>query len=218
MGPRGLVDIPPLQFDAVDAAIADACLGVEKAVGRGKVGYVNVAVDISPACDCAGFADVPIIPHLGVFASKDAVAIDMACVDKAREAEGIRGSKAELMEAHHSGDKKFEHASATFHTQSEVTSINAGHENGLGSRDYELIECEPGDVERFRFPYDTRPSRQRFAEKFEKFQPFPYDRHDGKGFDRLDEIDLDKVRHHYEDDGEVSVTEVKESIHADGDD
>ncbi|HAE32610.1 MAG: hypothetical protein CL749_01180 [Chloroflexi bacterium] len=218
MGPRGLMDIPPLQFDAVDAAIADACLGVEKAVGKGKVGYVNVAVDISPACDCAGFADVPIIPHLGVFASKDAVAIDMACVDKAREAEGIRGSKAELMEAHHSGDKKFEHASATFHTQSEVTSINAGHENGLGSRDYELIECEPGDVERFRFPYDTRPSRQRFAEKFEKFQPFPYDRHDGKGFDRLDEIDLDKVRHHYEDDGEVSVTEVKESIHADGDD
>ena len=53
---------------------------------------------------------------------------------------------------------------------------------------------------------------------FQKFQPFPYDRHDGKGFDRLDEIDLDKVRHHYEDDGEVSVTEVKESIHADGDD
>ena len=37
-------------------------------------------------------------------------------------------------------------------------------------------------------------------------------------FDRLDEIDLDKVRHHYEDDGGVSVTEVKESIHADGDD
>jgi len=218
MGPRGLMDIPPVQFDAVDAAIADACLGVEKAVGNGKVGYVNMAVDVSPACDCAGHADVPIVPHLGVFASTDAVAIDMACVDKAREAEGIKGSKAELMEAHHVGDKKFEAAAATFHNQSEVTSINTGHEIGLGSRNYELVECEPGSPERFRFPYDKRASRQRFGKRFEKFQPFPYDRHDGKGFDRLDVVDLDKVRHHYEDDDKASVIEVEDTVHADGDD
>ncbi|GIS65254.1 MAG: hypothetical protein CM1200mP3_15020 [Chloroflexota bacterium] len=30
------MDIPPVQFDAVDAAIADACPGVEKAVGGTK--------------------------------------------------------------------------------------------------------------------------------------------------------------------------------------
>ena len=212
------MDIPPVQFDAVDAAIADACLGVEKAVGNGKVGYVNMAVDVSPACDCAGHADVPIVPHLGVFASTDAVAIDMACVDKAREAEGIKGSKAELMEAHHVGDKKFEAAAATFHNQSEVTSINTGHEIGLGSRNYELVESEPGSPERFRFPYDKRASRQRFGKRFEKFQPFPYDRHDGKGFDRLDVVDLDKVRHHYEDDDKASVIKVEDTVHADGDD
>ena len=88
----------------------------------------------------------------------------------------------------------------------------------MGSRDYELIECEPGEAERFRFPYDKRPSRQRFGERFEKFQPFPYDRHDGKGFDRLDVVDLDKVRHHYEDGDDVSVIEVEESIPGDGDD
>ncbi|GIS65255.1 MAG: hypothetical protein CM1200mP3_15030 [Chloroflexota bacterium] len=64
-----------------------------------------MALDVSPRCDCANHADVPIVPHLGVFASKDAVAIDMACVDKAREAEGIRGSAAEMMEAHQPGQE-----------------------------------------------------------------------------------------------------------------
>ena len=97
-----------------------------------------------------------------------------------------------------------------------MTSINTGHEIGLGSREYELIECEPDSPERFRFPYDTRPSRQRFGERFEKFQPFPYDKYDGKGFNRLDVVDLDKVKHHYEDSPEI--TEVGESVHADGDD
>ena len=216
LGPRGLMDIPPEQFDAVDAAIADACLGVEKVVGRGKVGYINMAIDVSPACDCAPLADVPIVPHLGVFASKDPVAIDMACVDRARHTEGIKGSKAELMEAHHAGDKKFEAAAATFHSQSEVTSINTGHEIGLGNRNYELIECEPRGPEDFRFSYDKRPSRQRYGERFEKFQPFPYDRHNGKGFDRLDVVDLDKVRHHYEDAPEgPSVEKVEQAAKSD---
>ena len=36
-------------------------------------------------------------------------------------------------------------------------------------------------------------------EKFERFMPFPYDRHDGKGFDRNDEVDIDAIKHHYED-------------------
>ena len=198
MGSRGILDIPPVNFDAVDVAIADACLAVEKAVGRDKVGYINMAIDVSPKCDCVNHADVPIVPHLGVFASEDPVAIDMACVDAARQSEGIAGSAAELMEAHRPGDKKFEAAAATFHGQSEVASINTGHEIGLGSRDYTLVEVEPAAPEKYQFPYDRRPSRQRFKEKFEKFQPFPYDRHDGKGFARNDEVDFEAVKRHYE--------------------
>ncbi len=198
LGPRGILDPPGINFDAVDVAIADAALGVEKAVGRGKVGYINMAIDVSPKCDCAAMADVPIVPHLGVFASKDPVAIDMACVDAARNAPGIAGSLAEVMEAANPGDAKFEAAAATLHGQSEVATINTGHTNGLGSRDYELIEVEPGDPARFRFPFDRRPSRQRFKEKFEKFMPFPYDRHDGKGYAREDEVDLEAMKRHYE--------------------
>ena len=218
MGPRGILDIPPINFDAVDVAIADACLGVEKAVGRDKVGYINMAIDVSPRCDCANHADVPIVPHLGVFASNDAVAIDMACVDKARESVGTPGSAAELMEAHHPGDRKFEAAAATFHGQSEVASINTGHEIGLGSRDYSLVDVEPADGAKYRFPYDRRASRQRFADRFDKFTPFPYDRHDGKGFARNDEVDLEAMKRHYEHSTNGYHADVEEEILAPADD
>ena len=218
MGPRGIIDIPAVNFDAVDVAIADACLAVEKTVGRDKVGYINMAIDVSPRCDCANHADMPIVPHLGVFASMDAVAIDMACVDAAKRTPGIAGSAAELMEAHHPGDRKFEAAAATFHGQSEVASINTGHENGLGSRDYELVDVDPADPEKYRFPYDRRPSRQRFGERFERFQPFPYDRHDGRGFDRNDEVDLEAMKKHYEPSTNGHHAEIDEQVLAPADD
>ena len=220
MGGRGIADIPLVMFDATDVAIADACLGAVKAVGRDKVGFINLAIDVSPRCDCAGFADVPIVPHLGVFASKDPVAIDMAGVDAARNSHGIPGSAAELMEAHHPGDKKFEAAAAIIHGQSEVASINTGHEIGLGSRDYELVAVEPADAAKHRFPYDTRPSRQRFKEKFEKFMPFPYDRHGGKGYLREDEVDLEAMKRHYEhsSNGHQPIEETTETLASASDD
>ena len=217
LGPRGILDVPAVNFDAVDVAIADAALGVEKAVGRGKVGYINMALDVSPKCDCGPMADIPIVPHLGVFASKDAVAIDMACVDKARMSPATPGSMAETMGASNPGDAKFEAAAATFHGQSEVASINTGHTNGLGSRDYELVDVEPGDPEKFRFPYDRRPSRQRFKETFEKFTPFPYDRHGGRGYAREEEVDLEAMKRHYEPSPNGHV-EIEEHLLASADD
>ncbi len=58
-----------------------------------------MAIDLSPRCDCAALSDVPILPRLGVFASYDPVAIDKACLDKAKETAGMQGSKTEDMKA-----------------------------------------------------------------------------------------------------------------------
>lgn len=38
-------------------------------------------MDVSPYCDCHAENDVPIIPDIGMFASFDPVALDMACAD-----------------------------------------------------------------------------------------------------------------------------------------
>ena len=211
MNPRGIFEPSQAQFDATDVAIADAALGVVKAVP--KVGFVTVAVDVSPKCDCAGFSDVPIVPHLGVFASTDPVAIDQACVDKARHAPGIPGSLSEEMGVDAPGDRKFDLAGAAIEGLSEQTTINTGVVIGLGSRDYELITVAPAGREKFTFPYDRRPSRVRFQKVFEKLQVFPYDRHDGRGFDRLPSVDLDAVKAH---DGPTVSPHSHSPYHGDG--
>ena len=46
--------------------------------------YLSFAVSITPGCDCEGHDMAPSIPDIGVFASLDPVAIDRACLDKAK--------------------------------------------------------------------------------------------------------------------------------------
>jgi hypothetical protein len=46
-----------------------------------KTLYVNFITDISPACDCYGHNDAPIVRNIGIVASTDPVAIDQASVD-----------------------------------------------------------------------------------------------------------------------------------------
>ena len=43
--------------------------------------HINLAMDISPNCDCHGDNDAAILPNIGMFASFDPVALDQACVD-----------------------------------------------------------------------------------------------------------------------------------------
>ena len=194
LGGRGILEVSPETFEATDAAIADGALGAVKAVGADKVGFVSLALDVTPGCDCAGFSDMPVVPHLGVFASKDPVAIDQACVDMATAASGIAGSRSEEMGVESPGDVKFDMVSPLFEGLSQQTTINTGELIGLGSRDYELAEAGRAGNERFAFPPDPRRAGVRFRKLFEKIPPFPYDRYDGHGFNREPEVDLEKVR------------------------
>ena len=116
---------------------------------------------------------MPIVPHLGVFASTDPFAIDQACVDKARHAPGIPGSLSEEMGVDAPGDRKFDLAGAAIECLSEQTTINTGVVIGLGSRDYTMVDVSPAGNDKFRFPLDPRPTRLRYQRLFEKFQAVP---------------------------------------------
>ena len=59
---------------------------------------------------------------------------------------------------------------------------------------------------------------ERFGERFERFQPFPYDRHDGRGFDRNDEVDLEAMKKHYEPSTNGHHAEIDEQVLAPADD
>ena len=49
---------------------------------KGGIAYINVLVNISKSCDCAGSsAPTPKIRNIGILSSLDPVAIDKACYD-----------------------------------------------------------------------------------------------------------------------------------------
>ena len=182
-------------FRAFNAACADGALAVNKALD-GKIGYLNLGLDVSPSCDCVGHADIPITSHLGIFSSHDAVAIDKACLDKVIELPGMPGSSAEDWGVHRPGDRKFEMASSLMPDAgvTEEIQLNTGVEIGLGRMDYELIEVPgSGDGNEYGFSFDRRPAGERFANHYAKENPFPKERHGGRGFDRKAKVDLVKV-------------------------
>ena len=196
---HGIIELAVENFQATNAAIADACLATIKAVGKGKVAFINLALDISRGCDCIPYADVPIIPNLGVFASYDPVAIDKACVDKSVEIAGVQGSTAEEMGVLDAGKRKFDSCCPLMAGLGEETQLNTGEIIGLGTRQYDLVPVAEKKMEDFAFPPDPRPAGVRLRRLFDKFKPFPYNRHGGKGFLREEEIDLERVNTYYDD-------------------
>lgn len=194
---RGLLDLFSENLEGTNAAIGDGCLAAVKAVGTGKVAFINLAIDITNLCDCTPFADVPILPNLGVFASYDPVALDKACIDKTKETAGIQGSKAEEKHVLECGKRKFEVCSSGWPGLGEEIQLNVGEINGLGTRKYQLVQVTEKKLKDVAFPPDPRPAGIRFQRLYQKLQPFPYDCYDGKGFLREETVDLKLVNSYH---------------------
>ena len=185
-------------FIALNAAIADACLATVKCVGREKVGFINLAIDVTARCDCVGFSDTPILPNFGIFAGRDPVALDKACLDMAKNTAAIPGSLAEEMEVLDEGLHKFEMCSPMLSGLLEDIQVNTGEINGLGIRNYEIVPVKNQPAYKFNFPPDPRSIGVRMRERAFKIPIFPTDQRDGRGYLREDEVDLDLVNAYYD--------------------
>ncbi len=96
--------------------------------------HVSLVVDVSPNCDCHGENDVPIVPNVGMFASFDPVALDMACVDAVNRQPVMAGSfLAEQEQNHH------DHFTDTHPDTHWQSCIDHAVKLGLGNKEYELI-------------------------------------------------------------------------------
>lgn len=98
--------------------------------------HISIICDVSPNCDCHAENDIPIIPDVGMLASFDPVALDMACADACNRQPVIGGS---VIGSHgHEGDPDHFHAA---HPDTNWRScVEHAQKIGLGSMDYELIE------------------------------------------------------------------------------
>lgn len=100
-----------------------------------KCGFFNFLINISPDCDCCKWNDSYIVPNIGILASHDPVAIDMASVDLVNAAIPLPNSK---MENKMQAKDKFK----AIHGKEWRFAIEYGEKIGLGSSNYELIKIK----------------------------------------------------------------------------
>lgn len=101
---------------------------------QGRLFFINFLTDISPACDCYGHADYPIVPDIGVVAAKDPVAIDQASADLVNAAQGFTQSM--LQKNHKPGADKFKGIYPQVPWEHQLA---YAEKLGLGSRAYRLV-------------------------------------------------------------------------------
>ena len=128
--------------DAVLAAFDEAndvlnCKIAEyaKAVVQGRPSFhINMVVDVAPFCDCHSENDIAIVPDVGMFASFDPVALDMACADAVNAQPAMPGSLLEKQgHAHH------DHFTDVTPETNWRSALEHGEKIGLGQMSYELI-------------------------------------------------------------------------------
>ena len=99
--------------------------------------HISLVVDVSPNCDCHSENDMPIVPNVGMFASFDPVALDMACVDAVNAQTPLRGSAADGAHGH---EHEHDHFQRIHPDTNWRSCLEHGEKIGIGSRQYELIK------------------------------------------------------------------------------
>ena len=97
--------------------------------------HISLICDVSPNCDCHAENDIPIVPDVGMFASFDPVALDLACADAVNKQPVIANSQLDHM-PHVHGD----HFCDSAPTTNWKVCIEHAEKIGIGTTEYELIE------------------------------------------------------------------------------
>lgn len=103
--------------------------------------HVSLICDVSPNCDCHSENDIPIIPDVGMLASFDPVALDVACADAVNRMPVIDGSvlSDNLKQDVHHGEGH-DHFYMTHPDTEWKSCIEHAVKIGLGSDQYELVD------------------------------------------------------------------------------
>ncbi|MBQ7801556.1 MAG: DUF362 domain-containing protein [Oscillospiraceae bacterium] len=118
--------------DILNCKIAEYALAVIK--DRPNF-HISLVVDVSPNCDCHAENDVPIVPNVGMFASFDPVALDVACADAVNRQSVISGSVLDELPKPHNDHFTNSHPETNWRS-----AVDHAVKLGMGSKEYELIE------------------------------------------------------------------------------
>lgn len=131
--PRDAV-VPPFDgsFDDLNRKMAEYA----KAVIDGRPHFhISLVIDVSPNCDCHAENDAAIVPNVGMFASFDPVALDMACADAVNAQPVIANSALAEGDAH-----DHDHFHRVHPETNWMSCIEHAEKLGIGTREYELVK------------------------------------------------------------------------------
>ena len=130
--PHDLIRSP---FDESNDILNKKIVEYSWAVLNGRPNFhISMVIDVSPNCDCLGSNDIPIVPDVGMFASFDPVALDIACAEAVNSQPVMNGSVLEKRDLNH-----HDHfISLNPDTNWRIT-VEHAVRMGLGSDQYELI-------------------------------------------------------------------------------
>ena len=106
-------------------AMADSASSVVEYF-KGNMAFINIMCNMSVDCDCCAVAENPCMKDIGVLASLDPIAIDMACIDLVKNSNDE--GKAHFLERVES-----RHGTHTIDTSVEL---------GFGTKEYELVNID----------------------------------------------------------------------------
>lgn len=101
--------------------------------------HISLICDVSPNCDCHAENDVGIIPNIGMLASFDPVALDLACADLCNKMTPIENSVLGENIKRYSNEKHYDHFHMTHPDTEWKSCISHAVEIGLGTDAYDLI-------------------------------------------------------------------------------
>ncbi len=135
-------------FDAIVAAWDEPSEMMNKKIAEYSLAVLNgrphfhisLVIDVAPFCDCHAENDAPIIPDIGMFASFDPVALDMACADMANQAPAVANSYLGEQLQRHTPKDRHDHFNATHPETNWRVCVEHAEKLGIGTRSYELIE------------------------------------------------------------------------------
>jgi hypothetical protein len=79
--PTGALSINEKIGDIFQEAMGISAEAVMTNFKGGNAAFINLATNITPFCDCMGMTTPNLVPDLGIYASKDMVAVDAASLD-----------------------------------------------------------------------------------------------------------------------------------------
>ncbi len=155
----GCLDLRPEQFEAFQEFMAITANKILETFDKNKRFFINVAIDVTAHCDCMGIIQPAVIPHIGILASRDIVAVDQATLDLIAKA-GLIESQIPPYFKHMNLDPSADlHPFARLWGPYKNPYLVTKHAEklGMGNRKYDLVEVlSPSET------MNMKPPKQEF--------------------------------------------------------